>query len=77
MHPKIPVISLTVLKEMKKICNEKQKAIIETESVVEYIMQKNKNLAQKEEAESGTLLEYLSAMGMVSSWSTSMPIFLH
>lgn len=68
-HPKIPVISLTVLNVMKTMSNEEQQAIFHVDEVVRCMLQRSKNLAQEEEAKPRTiftLLEYLSVMGMVS-----------
>ena len=65
----MPTISLTLLKQLRNISNgEMMKAAMTVERVVEVIKQENKGLALREEAEPGlisSLLEYLSAMGMV------------
>ena len=58
-----------LLKELRRICDEERKVISEVNQVIEAVLQKNSILAAKEKETPGTvtgLLDYLSAMGMVS-----------
>ena len=60
---------------MKTMSNEEQRAIFQVDDVVRCILEKNKNLAQEEEAKPGTiftLLKYLSVMGMVRKSTISL-----
>ena len=69
-HPRVPGISLILQNQLKSISADKKKAAMTVERVVELIKQENKGLALREEAEPGlisSLLEYLSAMGMVNN----------
>ena len=68
-HPKVPTVSLMVLKEMKTMCMELRKSICTVTEAIESVL-RNRSLAEQEEQSPGTIitiLKYLSAMGMVSS----------
>ena len=53
---------------MNRICSEEKKAIITVDEVCTHLQQQNQIVAAKEKENAGfitTLLQYLSAMGMV------------